>query len=72
MVWKPSEKTPLTALACQALFEKAAEKFGKAPKGLSEIVLGLRDLGEKMVDDLLCDGHDWADDHISVAKENIS
>jgi hypothetical protein len=28
-------------------------------------------LDEKMVDDLLCDGHDWADDHISVAKENI-
>lgn len=51
VVWKPSEKTPLTALACQALFEKAAKQFGKAPKGLSEVVIGLRDLGEKMVDD---------------------
>jgi hypothetical protein len=28
-------------------------------------------LDEKMVDDMLCDGHDWADDHVSVAKENI-
>ncbi|SPO66837.1 aldehyde dehydrogenase family protein, partial [Pseudomonas sp. JV241A] len=28
VVWKPSEKTPLTALACQALFEKALKAFG--------------------------------------------
>lgn len=24
-----------------------------------------------VIDDLLCNGHDWADDHITVAKENI-
>ena len=30
LVWKPSEKTPLTALACQVLFERAAEKFRTA------------------------------------------
>src|SRR5215218_195579 len=30
-VWKPSEKTPLSALAAQAIFERAAKKFGKAP-----------------------------------------
>src|ERR1700716_1370835 len=35
VVWKPSEKTPLTALAVQALFERAAAKFGEAPSGLS-------------------------------------
>ncbi len=51
VVWKPSEKTPLTALACQALFEKAAERFGAAPAGLSEIVLGAREIGEQLVDD---------------------
>ena len=51
VVWKPSEKTPLTALACQALFEQALEKFGDAPDGLSEIVLGARDIGMKLVDD---------------------
>jgi aldehyde dehydrogenase (NAD+) len=51
VVWKPSEKTPLTALACQALFEKAAKKFGDAPKGLSEIVMGAREIGEQLVDD---------------------
>lgn len=51
VVWKPSEKTPLTALACQALFEKALKKYGKAPAGLSSVVIGDRKLGEKMVDD---------------------
>ena len=51
VVWKPSEKTPLTALACQALFEKAVEKFGAAPEGLSEIVIGAREIGEQLVDD---------------------
>ena len=28
VVWKPSEKTPLTALACQAIFERAVKRFG--------------------------------------------
>jgi len=51
VVWKPSEKTPLTALACQALFEKAAKTFGDAPEGLSEIVMGAREIGEQLVDD---------------------
>jgi len=51
VVWKPSEKTPLCALACQALFERAAEHFAKAPKGLCEIVIGEREAGEALVDD---------------------
>ena len=51
VVWKPSEKTPLTALACQAIVEKAAQRFGAAPAGLSELVIGLRDAGEALVDD---------------------
>ncbi len=50
-VWKPSEKTPLTALACQALFERAAAKFGTAPAGLSEVVLGVASVGEALVAD---------------------
>ena len=32
VVWKPSEKTPLTALATQALFERAVKRFGKIPE----------------------------------------
>ena len=51
-VWKPSEKTPMTALACQALFERAVEKFGDdAPAGLSSVIVGMKDVGEQMVDD---------------------
>ena len=50
VVWKPSEKTPLTALAVQALFERALAKFGDAPPGLSTVIIGGRETGEAMVD----------------------
>ncbi|MFD1747153.1 aldehyde dehydrogenase family protein [Rhizobium helianthi] len=53
-VWKPSEKTPLTALATQAIFEKALKRYisegGTAPKNLSTLIIGGRDIGEVMVD----------------------
>ncbi|TVQ82686.1 MAG: aldehyde dehydrogenase family protein [Micavibrio sp.] len=52
VVWKPSEKTPLTALACQALFEKALKQYdGDAPAGLLSVVIGEREIGEALVDD---------------------
>jgi aldehyde dehydrogenase (NAD+) len=51
VVWKPSEKTPLTALAVMALFERAAAKFDGAPKGLAMLILGAREAGECLVDD---------------------
>ena len=51
VIWKPSEKTPLTALAVQALFERACKKFGAAPAGLSEVVIGGRAVGEALADD---------------------
>jgi aldehyde dehydrogenase (NAD+) len=50
VVWKPSELTPLTALACQALIARAAADVG-APPAVSGLVLGDRDLGERLVDD---------------------
>ena len=50
VVWKPSEKTPLTALACQALFAQAMQRFGDAPAGLSEVLIGGREVGEALVD----------------------
>jgi len=50
VVWKPSEKTPLTALACQAIFDRAAKRFGDAPKGLSQVIMGDRAIGEVLVD----------------------
>ncbi len=51
VVWKPSEKTPLTALATQALFERAAQRFGAAPPNLSTLLIGGRAAGEALVDD---------------------
>jgi aldehyde dehydrogenase (NAD+) len=51
VVWKPSEKTPLTAVAVQALFERAAARFGAAPEGLSVLVQGGREVGAALVDD---------------------
>jgi L-aminoadipate-semialdehyde dehydrogenase len=49
-VWKPSEKTPLCALATQALFDRACKRFGEAPGGLSSVLIGGRELGEMLVD----------------------
>ena len=52
VIWKPSEKTPLTAIATHALFLKAVAKFGNdAPVGLAELVIGGRDIGEHIVND---------------------
>ncbi|WP_353152214.1 aldehyde dehydrogenase family protein [Pollutimonas bauzanensis] len=50
VVWKPSEKTPLTALACEALFQRALEQFGDAPAGLSQVLIGGRDVGQVLAD----------------------
>ena len=50
IVWKPSEKTPLTALACQAIFERALARFGDAPANLSVVLIGDRTIGEALVD----------------------
>ncbi len=51
VIWKPSEKTPLTALACQSLFHRALKTFGDAPDGLLSVLIGGRDIGEALVDD---------------------
>ena len=55
VVWKPSEKTPLTALATQALFDAALRDFraagNEAPDHLSQVLHGLAPVGEALVDD---------------------
>lgn len=52
VVWKPSEKTPLTALAVQAIVQKAMKRFGpEAPAGLSEVLIGGREIGDILVQD---------------------
>ncbi len=52
VTWKPSEKTPLTAIAVHSLFMKAVARFGaEAPAGLAELIIGNSDAGIAMVDD---------------------
>ncbi len=47
VLWKPSEKTPLCALATQKICERAMAKFGTdAPAGLIQTIIGGRDTGE--------------------------
>ncbi|WP_375491774.1 aldehyde dehydrogenase family protein [uncultured Jatrophihabitans sp.] len=50
VVWKPSEKTMLTALACQSLLAQAARRVG-APEAISAVLLGDAQVGEALVDD---------------------
>jgi len=52
VIWKPSEKAPLCALAVQALFERAAQRFGQPEltRDLSQVLLGHADVGQALVD----------------------
>ena len=50
VVWKPSETTPLTALACDALLRRAASDVD-APDDLHHVLIGDATTGEALVDD---------------------
>jgi aldehyde dehydrogenase (NAD+) len=51
VVWKPSERTPLTALACTSLLRRAADRVGGVPDGLFELVIGGADRAVQLADD---------------------
>jgi aldehyde dehydrogenase (NAD+) len=44
-IWKPSEKTPMTAVACQNIVSKVLAENG-VPEGLNGLVQGGREVGE--------------------------
>ena len=47
VIWKPSEKTPLSAIATAKIWERAVARFGsEAPDGLLHVAIGLGDVGE--------------------------
>ncbi|MGV9663421.1 L-piperidine-6-carboxylate dehydrogenase [Nocardia niigatensis] len=50
VVWKPSEATPLTALACHALLRRAAREVGADPE-VHQLIQGPAAIGEQLVDD---------------------
>ena len=47
VIWKPSEKTPLTALALHRILEEVAAEFPGAPPNLTQLVIGRREAGEQ-------------------------
>ncbi|MGN6162904.1 MAG: L-piperidine-6-carboxylate dehydrogenase [Flavisolibacter sp.] len=50
VLWKPSEKTPLCGIACQNIIAEVF-KQNNVPEGVSTLLIGERDLGEKMAND---------------------
>ena len=53
VIWKPSEKTPLTALACDAILKSVLADFDQAPEGLHQLIIGGPDAGKALVDNPL-------------------
>ncbi len=50
VIWKPSERTPVTALACHALFQRAIAS-ANAPEHLSQVLIGGASLGAQLAAD---------------------
>jgi len=49
-IWKPSEKTPFTALACQEIIKKVLQD-NDLPEGISNVIIGDSKIGQKMAAD---------------------
>jgi aldehyde dehydrogenase (NAD+) len=48
VVWKPSEKAPLTALGCHALAVRAASELDDVPEGLFSLLVGGPEVGQAL------------------------
>ncbi len=49
-IWKPSEKTPLCAIACQNIMNEVL-KENDLPEGISSVLVADHEIGQKLVDD---------------------
>ena len=49
-IWKPSEKTPLCAIACQNIMNEVLKENNLAD-GISSVIVGDHEIGQLMVDD---------------------
>jgi aldehyde dehydrogenase (NAD+) len=49
IIWKPSHKTPLSAVACHALVQRVIEKMPDAPAEICNLVIGTREAGHALV-----------------------
>ena len=48
IVWKPSEKAPLCAIACHSLVERVIRETPGTPAGISNVVIGRADVGQAL------------------------
>ena len=48
VVWKPSEKTPLCAIACQQIVNQVAHNFPETPDGISSLLIGGAEVGQTL------------------------
>ncbi len=48
IVWKPSEKTPLTAIACQTLVQRTMANRADVPPAISNLMIGAAEVGEHL------------------------
>jgi aldehyde dehydrogenase (NAD+) len=46
LVWKPSEKTPLSAIACHSIAQQVAAEMPEVPPAVSNLVIGGADVGQ--------------------------
>ena len=51
VIWKPSEKTPLTAIACDALLRRVFARHGDVPRHLHQLLIGGAEVGQQLVAD---------------------
>ena len=50
VIWKPSEKSPLTAMATMKIMRRTIERFGaEAPEGLVQTIIGGAETGDALV-----------------------
>jgi aldehyde dehydrogenase (NAD+) len=48
LVWKPSEKTPLTAIACHQILLETLQEFPQYPSTISNLIIGTSDVGQRL------------------------
>lgn len=49
-IWKPSEKTPLTAISCHKIIESVLTE-NNVPEGVFNLIIGGREIGELLAED---------------------
>ncbi|HYO11092.1 MAG TPA: aldehyde dehydrogenase family protein [Tepidisphaeraceae bacterium] len=50
VIWKPSEKTPLTAVACMKIAAEVLKEMPEVPPGILSVVIGRADVGQALAE----------------------